>query len=388
MQPRHVKRINKVGEKLFQWGMVAVLAMLALLELSQYGYFPYSLAILAPQIVAAWMFLEYRSDRYRLLQVPAWLSLVTTLALTQVMLGQYQNYFGASELVFLGLMVIYAVRGWKDPGDYLTVGVLVLAILATPLRSEATGLGLVAADVMLAFPTTVAVAIGLYLRGLDNTRKQSVDQVRQEERTEMAREIHDFVAHHVTGMVVRAQAARFAAVDRPEEAARAFEEIEQAGTEALKSMRRMVAMLRRQEDGAEYTPLGDIAQIKPMVESWARNDVDATVFLSPQLTAVPPDVEATAFRVVREALTNIRKHAPDAATVRVTVSRAEEGIEVTVRDNGSGKNAKKFAASGFGLVGLSERVRAVGGLLRWGPREDGLGWEVSAFLPDEIAGEE
>ncbi|TMR37122.1 sensor histidine kinase, partial [Actinomadura geliboluensis] len=105
----------------------------------------------------------------------------------------------------------------------------------------------------------------------------------------------------------------------------------------------------------------------------------ATLTLAPDLGALPPEVAASAHRVVQEALTNIRKHAADAATVRVTLGRAGADVEVAVRDDGRGRG-RRLPSGGFGLTGLAERVGAAGGRLRAGPRPEG-GWEVVAVLP-------
>ncbi|WP_025274969.1 sensor histidine kinase [Haloglycomyces albus] len=381
---RSDRRIQRFGEKLLLYGVATGAVLLAFLETSAYSqHFPFTLLLLIPAMPGAYYFARFRRSVYRRTAVVAGASITLTVVLSQVTLGSYANYIGYGELLLLGLLLIHLVRERRDTLDWTVLAALVLAIMIIPLRAHPPLLGYLVFAGLLAFPTTVSISVGMYLRGLDNARKQAVEHVRQEERTEMAREIHDFVAHHVTGMVVRAQAARFAAAHDREEAERAFGEIEEAGTEALASMRRMVAMLRRDE-GIGREPLGTIGQVSALVEQWTASTVDSSVFISPQIPALPPDIEATVFRVVRESLTNIGKHAPEATGVRVTVSKADRGVEVSVRDNGTGRSSGRFAPSGVGLLGLNERVESYGGRLRWGPRSDSPGWEVSAFLPDDV----
>jgi signal transduction histidine kinase len=245
----------------------------------------------------------------------------------------------------------------------------------------------------LGVTVSIALGVGLYLRALDARRSRALAAARRDERLELARDLHDFVAHHVTGIVVQAQAARFAAQagagQKPEDLDTMFGGIEKAGTEALTSLRRMVGLLRDAQhvnapdgealgDGGSTTrPVGDLAQLRELVAGFAHPP--ATLTLAPGLGALPPEVAASAHRVVQEALTNIRKHAADAETVRVTLGRVGGGVEVAVRDDGRGRG-RMLPSGGFGLTGLSERVGALGGRLRAGPRPEG-GWEVVAVLP-------
>nr|QZD55558.1 hypothetical protein K3N28_23115 [Glycomyces sp. TRM65418] len=221
---------------------------------------------------------------------------------------------------------------------------------------------------------------GAYLRGLDKLRRETQEEVRRAERLELAREMHDFVAHHVTGMVVLAQAAQVTDTDPT----KAFADIEEAGLSALSSMRRLVTMLRDDETGTDgLNPLGDLSQIEDLVDRFSREGTDATCFISPELAGtVAPEIAATAHRVVREALTNVRKHARGANRVRVVVAATGgQGMEVSVRDDGHAARGRLAeSGSGLGLLGLSERIEAVGGRLRAQPRPEG-GWETAAWLP-------
>ncbi|TYC10528.1 hypothetical protein FXF65_31185 [Actinomadura syzygii] len=265
------------------------------------------------------------------------------------------------------------------------------AIMTTPLRYSPLAALLFTAP--LGVTVAIALGIGLYLRAVDARRSRALAAARRDERLELARDLHDFVAHHVTGIVVQAQAARFTAgsgaAHSPEQLDAMLGGIEKAGTEALTSMRRMVGLLRdaqhvdapdgeaRGDGGAATRPVGDLARLRELVDGFTHPP--AALTLAPDLGTLPPEVATSAHRVVQEALTNVRKHAADAATVQVTLVRVGHDVEVAVRDDGRGRG-RRLPSGGFGLTGLSERVGALGGRLRAGPRPDG-GWEVVAVLP-------
>ncbi|MFC6930452.1 sensor histidine kinase [Actinomadura yumaensis] len=130
-------------------------------------------------------------------------------------------------------------------------------------------------------------------------------------------------------------------------------------------------------DGAPR-PVGGLARVEEVVAAFSHPP--ATLSLSPGLGDLPPEVTTSVHRVVQESLTNARKHAADSTAVHVSVTRLADGsVEVAVRDDGQGRS-RRLPSSGFGLAGLRERIDAVGGLLRAGPRPEG-GWEVVAVLP-------
>ncbi|MBO2463285.1 two-component sensor histidine kinase [Actinomadura sp. LCR2-06] len=307
-----------------------------------------------------------------------------------------------------GLLIVIARTVWKDPRDRLVPLAVVLGavVLTVPLRWSPVAALVFTAP--LGITVAVALGVGLYLRAVDARRSRSLAAARRDERLELARDLHDFVAHHVTGIVVQAQAARFTAqsgaAQSPDQLDTMFAGIEKAGTEALTSMRQMVGLLRDAQhtgaaDGEAFgtapgaaggpagtaatRPVGDLSRLHDLVAGFT--DPPATLALAPDLGALPPEVAASVHRVVQESLTNIRKHAADAASVRVAVARAAGGsVEVSVRDDGQGRG-RRLPSSGFGLAGLTERVDALGGRLHAGPRPEG-GWEVVAHLPATAEG--
>lgn len=331
----------------------------------------------------------------------AWTIAAVTLSLgtTAHLALTFRPEFLAGVLAEIGALLIVTARTvWRADRRRLVplTALLGAAILACPLRWSVVGAAAFTAP--LGVLLAIALGVGLYLRAVEARRARALAAARRDERLELARDLHDFVAHHVTGIVVQAQAARFAAqsgaAQSPEQLDRMFGGIEKAGTEALTSMRRMVGLLRDAQnadapDGearpaaavpgpdSPPRPAGDLTQLHDLVAGFTHPP--AALTLAPDLGTLPPEVVASAHRVVQEALTNVRKHAADAASVRVSLARADGAVEVAVRDDGRGRS-RRLPSSGFGLTGLAERVASLGGRLHAGPRPEG-GWEVVALLP-------
>lgn len=234
----------------------------------------------------------------------------------------------------------------------------------------------------------LAVTIGLYLRALDERRRRSVDEARHAQRDQLARDLHDFVAHDISGMLAQAQAGQILAERDSRAAAEAFQRIEESGMKALASMDHTVHMLYRSAQDA----VGDrgaprtLIDLPEVVSRFSRTGPTAArLEVDPHLGAeeLPRELTTTAYRLVVEALTNVRRHAPAADRVLVDVHRAtpEPGLEVIVTDDGpSTPSAPAVRRGGFGLSGLTGRVEALGGTLTAGPT-DPTGWRVVAFLP-------
>ena len=207
--------------------------------------------------------------------------------------------------------------------------------------------------------------------------------MRRDERLELARELHDVVAHHVAGIVVQAQAARIAAAKRPETLDATLAGIEAAGNDALAAMRRVVSLLR--DDGGTAGRSPGPEQLTDLVGRFASHGPAVRLSLpGGDLPAWPPEVAATVYRIVQEALTNVILHAPDAASVSVSVGDGPAGVAVEVADDAprraAGDSRWDAPVGGHGLTGMRERAEALGGTLQAGPGPDG-GWVVAATLP-------
>lgn len=225
----------------------------------------------------------------------------------------------------------------------------------------------------------VALAAGIWLRYLDFRRRETVRAVRREERLELARELHDVVAHHVTGIVVQAQAAGFAGGEDTGRLLATLSGIETAGLETLAAIRQLVGLLRGPDDASGVSPVPE--PISRLVERFADHGpaVDLRLPDGPATSGWPPQVTNTVYRVVQEALTNITRHAPAASRVTVTVTHGPRQVGVEITDDAPASQHSR-AGTGYGLVGMRERVEALGGQLRAGPRP-AAGWVVCARLP-------
>ncbi|MGD0065187.1 MAG: histidine kinase [Streptosporangiaceae bacterium] len=225
---------------------------------------------------------------------------------------------------------------------------------------------------------SAALAVGLYLRYLDFLHRQALETARREERLDLARELHDIVAHHVIGIVVQAQAARFAGQDHPGMLLSALDSIETAGTGTLAAIRQLVGLIRDPDDTASGPPPEPISQL---IQRFAEHGppVDLRLPASTPDPDWPPEVASTVYRIVQEALTNIARHAPGARSVVVTVTHDPQQLMVEVTDDAPAARHHR-PGGGYGLVGMAERVEALGGKLCAGPLP-GAGWAVQASLP-------
>jgi signal transduction histidine kinase len=201
-----------------------------------------------------------------------------------------------------------------------------------------------------------------------------------EERSRMARELHDVIAHCLSVMVVQASGARTVATLDPEQAGAALRVVESAGREALGDLRRLVGSLRRggEPGGASGPGLGDVETLAGRARAAG---LDVGVHLSGPVASLDPAVAAVAYRVVQEALTNCIKHAgPARADVSARIGEAH--LDIAIVDTGCGRAglANATPGSGQGLIGMGERVSSLGGELRAGPRAEG-GFEVRARIP-------
>ncbi|MEU8825285.1 histidine kinase [Streptomyces sp. NPDC048636] len=330
------------------------------------------------------------------------------LSVAETQLAQRpENTPGMVELGVLLLVITRAVRRSRPLEAIALAAAASCAAVILPLRLEAWD------DHLYLFISVLAVCVvpfmvvlGLALRLRDTVRTREIDDVRQAQRLEYARELHDFVAHHVTAIVAQTKAARFTAdaghTQSPEDLDRMLAQIEQAGAQALGSMRAMVSVLRDPAAPSAPTapastrPAGHLGGLRALTEKFSVAGPPATLTVDPSLSdrPVPPEVAATVYSVVQESLTNARKHAEGMSCVEVRVvphPEQPDRVEVSVTDDGRrwgrgtppGEAAARGGGAvggGYGLVGLAERVEGIGGRISAGERPDG-GWRVHAVLP-------
>ncbi|GAB2482740.1 sensor histidine kinase [Nocardiopsis aegyptia] len=223
----------------------------------------------------------------------------------------------------------------------------------------------------------VGLSPGLYLRWREAQRRTYVERARGQERLAIARDLHDVVAHEVTGIVVQAQALRHIADRDPAAVRDALPEIEAAGTRALESMRAMVARLR--EPGEAPLAPSPAEGLAALAAPAAAGRPEVRVSVDGRMSDLPTDVATTVLRVAQESVTNALRYARGAALVGVEVAIAADELRLRVHDDGRG--GAPPVGGGHGLVGMAERVRLLGGDLTAGPGDHGHGWTVRARLP-------
>ncbi len=209
------------------------------------------------------------------------------------------------------------------------------------------------------------------------------EQTAMEERARIARELHDIVAHHLSMISVQAETARLTSPDLPPDGRKRFEEIGATARDALTEMRRLLGVLREEGEGADRSPQPGLDQLGDLVDSAREAGANIRLVQRGRPVELPVGVDLTAFRIIQEALTNARRHAPG-AEVDVELEYHSDALRLRICDSGPGPGDYRLTP-GHGLIGMRDRVIMVGGALSYG-RGDGGGFTVEAELPIEAAG--
>jgi signal transduction histidine kinase len=272
------------------------------------------------------------------------------------------------------LILTYALFRWGSGREAAGgLGVILLWLTVT-LVAESTSLAeTVAGYAFFLF----AAALGAAIRFRARIRIRDIDQAKGREREQLARELHDTVAHHVSGIAIQAQAGRAVAAAHPERAIEALATIEDAATRTLTELRAIVGVLRASQD-TEFAPQPGLAEVEQLATDGRTRPV-VEVMLAGELDDLPPAVGAAIYRLAQESITNARRHARHATHVAVAVTGDADRVRLTVDDDGSTGTAGR-APAGYGLVGMRERATLLGGTFHAGPTA-GRGWRVEASLP-------
>ncbi len=296
--------------------------------------------------------------------------------------GRSSGGLSLVESFALIALVFFALR--RDAGRAATAaavvaGVAVVCIIPAHATSPDSLLVNAAGMALWGFGALVAAGCAAYLDSLDARRAHAVAHARRDQRLALARDLHDFVAHDVSAIVVQAQAAKVVGLHDRSQAVAALERIEQAGLHALSAMDRALAALRD-------TPPPGLVDLRALTARFAPSGgLRVELELDDEIAGeVAPQVGSAAYRLVSEALTNVRRHAPAATRVSVAVSRAtlgaERAIAVTVTNDGAMGPTPTREGGGYGLAGVREHVGALGGTVRTGHVGDGR-WQLVALLP-------
>jgi signal transduction histidine kinase len=298
--------------------------------------------------------------------------------------GALSLWFDDVDLVGIALLVaLYAVgrHAADDRWGYAALGAALTYVTVSSLADAAT----VAAIGFGLFLTFFVWYLGRRLRiraerAAQLEREQAAEARRAvvEERTRIARELHDVVAHRVSLMTVQAGAAKTVAADDPEGASRAMHAVEKAGREALDELRHLLGVLRPAAEAEALGPQPGLADVPRLVEQSRAAGLDVSLRMDGARVDLPARVDLSAYRIVQEALTNALKHAGPAARTEVRVQADDQRVDIEVLDDGRG--ATVLTGSGHGIIGMRERALLLGGSLDAGPRPGG-GFRVAAHLP-------
>lgn len=330
-----------------------------------------------------------------------WRPLATVVALLviPVLLWRRTHPLLATAVGFGGAMVLHIptfVDDIAEVGLYSMVGVLLLpyalyrwasgreALIGTAIIAVPAGLGLATSETRgdVIGGTTVLVAafaLGAAMRYRAVAHQREVQQVRALERGELARELHDTVAHHVSAIAIQAQAGRAVAATDPASAVEALAVIEAEASRTLYEMRAMVRVLRDGE-AVDFAPQRGIADLDELT----RMSPVVQVHRGGDLAGLPQPVEVAVYRICQESVTNAIRHSLNATAVTVGVIGDDGVVRLRVHDDGEATHPA--ATVGYGLLGMAERAKLLGGACQAGPDPVG-GWTVEATLPREMARE-
>lgn len=281
-------------------------------------------------------------------------------------------------VIIAGIVASYADTVLDGAMEVVAGGIAVLPVV--PLARLDAAMWILC--ILVAGAVNVSIMFGHRHRTAERRLVQARTEVAMAERTAMARELHDVIAHEVTGIVVLAQAGIAAGADPHGVLAR----IERSGARALTDIRAMVDTLR---DASAAAPArapsaSGASGLRATLAGLADGGVAVAVEPEADADDVPDLVRLVAHRIIAEGITNARRHAPG-SPVRVTVGRSDGALDVDVADDGAVEGAPPGPGpgGGTGLIGLTERAGTVGGTVTAGP--DGPGWRLRARLPLEVA---
>ena len=274
-------------------------------------------------------------------------------------------------------------HGWRPGLIQLILGTLAGVIAAVFQPSIPSGNSLIVTTSVVSGIYLLAVLLAGRLRLGDELTRQRAHTAQEqakrelvEERTRIARELHDVVAHSMSLIQVQASTARYRVPELLPLAAAEFDDIAATARGALTEMRRILGVLRTEDHVAELAPQPGIDDIPDLIQSTRRAGADVALSL-----AISDDVSSAtqlaAYRITQEALSNAVRHAPSTA---ITVSLSADHADITVRVNNAASTEESAPSSGHGLRGMVERATLLGGSVQAGPDRDG-GWTVTARLP-------
>jgi signal transduction histidine kinase len=375
-----------------RWGDVAVAgAVAALTQVDLWGHAPATMHVVGGRGVLAVLLLLVTLPLAVRRRAPAATLLMAAGAIVvAAFLVSHSN--GVPVEVFLALLLaFYSVGAHCDDRRSYFVGVVAVAAiaaadLARPGSFSASG---TRPSAWLAF--AIAWLVGRDLRRrrqrvadledraaqLEREREEQAQRAVAEERGRIARELHDVIAHGVSVIVVQAQAGPHL-VDDPQRVVGVFRAIESSGRDALVELRRLLGILRSEDQELAIGPQPGLGSLQSLLEQMRTAGLPVRLRIEGEPVHLPAGIDLSAYRIVQEALTNVVKHAGDAAA-EVVIRYAPRALELAIVDDGHGRAAARNGA-GHGLIGMRERVALYSGTLEAGTQNGG-GYAVRARLP-------
>ena len=308
-----------------------------------------------------------------LLSVAVTWSLISGLDIAAIAVGLDSP--GLDTMV--GLIVYpYALFRWGSGRDAV-IGLMIMNVMHVtnmiwyPSGPELT----IFSFAWLLLPSSLGAAV----RFRDRAQTNAVNEAKLFEREQLARELHDTIAHRVSAIAIQAQAGLTLAGSDPEASASTLRAIKEEASRTLTEMRSIVGMLRQGED--EHSPQKRLSDLERLVADGAQQPPVELEVLG-VLDDVAPSIQTAVFRIAQEATTNARRHARRATKITVRVEEDNQDVTVTVADDGDASYVDPKSSSGYGLVGMGERASLHGGSLDAGPNR-GRGWTVKAVLPKQ-----
>jgi signal transduction histidine kinase len=314
--------------------------------------------------------------------------LATLLAIIAVLPISYDLYDETTAIFATMLIALYSVAAYAPARPAIASFALVLVVFGIGMAIDGKPEDVIfvamicgpawAGGRLVRAHRATAEAMSGRAEMAEREREERARAAVAEERSRIARELHDVVAHSISVMVIQAGAERRALGDEREETREVLSTIEQTGRQTLGEMRRLLGMLRRSDDELELAPHPSMEHVDVLIDQVREAGLPVTLTVEGEANALPAAVDLSAYRIVQEALTNAMKHAGP-ASARVTVRYGAEDLELDIVDDGSGA-VVNGDGGGHGLIGMRERVTMFGGELAAGERHEG-GYAVRARLP-------
>ncbi|MFI6298601.1 sensor histidine kinase [Nonomuraea sp. NPDC050790] len=267
------------------------------------------------------------------------------------------------------------VRGWALALLGTGAGVQLAGFVLNPPSADTTVRALVMYVAAWAMGRATAHR-HTYARQLERDKQREAERAIERERAAIARDMHDILGHAISLIVVQAESGPLAVRSDPGRAEAAFDAIAATGREAMEQVRRLLGLLGRSSPGAPPT----VDRIEALVQSVDRAGQCTTLTVHGTPRPLPADVEAAAYRIVQEALTNAVKHAR-ATVVNVELAWSRDTLMIAITDDGRGHTG----GAGHGLIGIRERATACGGSAAFGPGRDGNGFAVKVNLMGAVS---